>query len=689
MEHKCHFSGYATRNDLLCGDGRTIRKNAFKGCDGAKVPMVWNHIHDDPNAVLGHAILENREDGVYAYCSFNDEPQGRNALGLVKHGDVRALSIWANQLKQIGGDVIHGVIKELSLVLAGANPGAYIDFVMGHSDESNDELYANYDENALVIYHSADDEPETEPVTEDPKAEPTVEEPAVKEPASDKDEVLEHSDDKKDEEDGNTKTFKHVFDTLNEEQKTLLYGLVGGILADDDSDDESEADEIEHSETPGKTIKEVFDTLNEEQKNLFYMVIGEIEKTIADDSETEETETIKHNESEGGNETMKTNVFEKTDAQAEKFVLSHADQEMILKSAKETGVGSLKKAISMYLEDQTSLAHGLDLGDNEVLEELLPDHKLLNPGAPEVLRDFDQSWVMGVISKIHKSPYARIRTRKADARAKDLKAKGYKKGEEKKLTEHIKLLGRKTEPTTVYQKDELNRDDIIDITDFDVVAYIWQLMKDNMYETLALAALVGDGREDTDPDKISETNIRPIWKDDELYTIHRDVDIEAAKAELQGSNTGANFGENYIYAEAIITAALYSREKFKGSGTPTLYCAPHLVNVMLLARDLNGRRIYDSKADLARALNVAAIVEIEQLEGKTREDSEGNTKKLLGLFVNLADYSFGSTKGGEITKFDDFDIDFNKYKYLMETRLSGALTEPFSAIALEEPVVAG
>ena len=382
---------------------------------------------------------------------------------------------------------------------------------------------------------------------------------------------------------------------------------------------------------------------------------------------------------------MKHNIFDQDERQT-RNVLSHADQVEILETAKETGVGSLKKAISMFLEKNDSMAHGLDLGDTEVLEELLPDHKLLNPGAPEIIRDFDQSWVMGVINKIHKSPYARIRTRKADARQKDLKAKGYKKGEEKKLTEHIKLLGRKTEPTTIYQKDELNRDDIIDITDFDVVAYVWQMMKDNMYETLALAALVGDGRDDADPDKISETNIRPIWKDDDFYTIHKDVDIAKAKAELQGSNTSANFGDNYIYAEAIITAALYSREKFKGSGTPTLYCAPHLVNVMLLARDLNGRRIYDSKADLARALNVAGIVEIEQLDGKTREDAEGKTKKLLGLFVNLADYQFGSTKGGEITKFDDFDIDFNKYKYLMETRLSGALTEPYSAIALEELV---
>lgn len=602
------FSGWATRNDLLCGDGRTIRKNAFKDNDGQTVPLVWNHDHINADAVLGHALLENRDDGVYAYCKFNDTEQGKNAKLLVEHGDVRSLSIYANKLKQIGKDVIHGSIRELSLVLAGANPGATIDFVMAHGEDEEDGFYANYDENAILLYHS-DETKATKDAKEDEK-------------------VAEEN--KKPEEE---MTVQEVWDGITEK-------------------------------------------LSETEMNVIYAVVG----SAADNSASNE------DESNEGDESMKHNIFENDD-QNKETVLTHADQEMILKSAKETGVGSLQKAIAMYAEEHGSMAHGLDLGDTEVLEELLPDHHLLNPGAPGILRD-DQSWVMQVINKIHKSPYARIRTRKADARTAELKAKGYKKGEEKKYSDHIKLLGRKTEPTTVYLKESLNRDDIVDITDFDVVNYVWNLMKDNMYETLALAALVGDGRDDADPDKISETNIRPIWKDEELYTIHKDVDIAAAKTELQGSNTSANFGENYIYAEAIITAALYAREKFKGSGTPTLYCAPHLVNVMLLARDLNGRRIYDSKADLARALNVAAIVEIEQLEGKTREDSEGNTKKLLGLFVNLADYQFGSTKGGEITKFDDFDIDFNKYKYLMETRLSGALTEPFSAIALEEPVSA-
>ena len=613
MEKKYDFCGWATRNDLKCSDGRTIRKDAFKHCSGQTVPLVWSHQHNDMNNILGHALLENKDEGVYAYCSFNETESGELAKVLVRHGDVKSLSIYANQLKQSPNkEVLHGNIRELSIVLAGANPGAHIENVIIHS-EDGEFISENEDEAVITtgegveLYHAEGNEKENNMAEEIKKTEDT---------------------EKKDGE----KTVQEVIDSMTEEQKTVMYAIIGQALdgADDEDDD-----------------------------------------------------NVKH--SEGGNETMKHNIFDQDERQT-RNVLSHADQVEILETAKETGVGSLKKAISMFLEKNDSMAHGLDLGDTEVLEELLPDHKLLNPGAPEIIRDFDQSWVMGVINKIHKSPYARIRTRKADARQKDLKAKGYKKGEEKKLTEHIKLLGRKTEPTTIYQKDELNRDDIIDITDFDVVAYVWQMMKDNMYETLALAALVGDGRDDADPDKISETNIRPIWKDDDFYTIHKDVDIAKAKAELQGSNTSANFGDNYVYAEAIITAALYSREKFKGSGTPTLYCAPHLVNVMLLARDLNGRRIYDSKADLARALNVAGIVEIEQLDGKTREDAEGKTKKLLGLFVNLADYQFGSTKGGEITKFDDFDIDFNKYKYLMETRLSGALTEPYSAIALEEPV---
>ena len=597
------FSGWATRNDLLCGDGRTIRKNAFKQNDGATVPLVWNHEHNDPNAVLGHAVLENRDDGVYAYGKFNDTEQGQTAKKLVQNGDVRSLSIWANKLKQMGNDVIHGNIRELSLVLAGANPGAFVDFVMAHGDDEEDTLIASYDEN-IMLYHSATPKKKEE---EEPKKEDTMPEETKKAPEGEK-------------------TVADVFNTLNEEQKTVVYAMIGQALEDAGVTDE-----------------------------------------------------------EGEDKNMKHNVFDTDDMyeMGSENYLSHADEEAIIDLAKKSSCGSLKQAMEIYAEENGFLAHGFE---DAALGKLFPDYELTKSGAPELL-ERDQSWISGVMSKIHRSPISRIRTRQADARIAELRAKGYqKKGDKKTLMEQIKLLGRQIDPQTVYIKDEMHRDDVIDITDFDVVNYQWTLMRHLMEEELALAALIGDGRDEADPDKIHEAHIQSIWNDAELYTIHKDVDIEAARTELQGTNTGANFGENYIYAEAIITAALYSREKYKGSGTPDLYCTPHLLNVMLLARDLNGRRIYDSKTDLAAALNVNSIVTIEQFEGKTRTATDGKTKKLLGLFVNLSDYTFGSTRGGEITRFDDFDIDFNKYKYLMETRLSGALTKVYSAIALEEPV---
>lgn len=600
------FSGWATRNDLLCGDGRTIRRNAFKDNDGVVVPLVWNHQHNDPNAVLGHALLENRDSGVYAYGTFNDSDQGRQAKALVQNGDVRSLSIWANQLKQIGNDVIHGNIRELSLVLAGANPGAYIDFAIAHSEDEGESFIASYDEN-IVIYHS-----------DEPKEEENKEE--KEEPMEENKEVLAHA---------------------------------------------------EQTSTPEgeETIEEIFNTLSDKQKTAVYAIVGSIVEEEGDD--------------EGG-ENMKHNVFDNEEQVTENY-LSHADEEAIIDLAKKSSCGSLKQAMEIYAEENDFIAHGFE---DAALAKLFPEYELTKSGAPELL-ERDQSWVSGVMSKIHKSPISRIRTRQADARIAELRAKGYqKKGDKKTLMEQIKLLGRQIDPQTVYIKDEMHRDDIIDITDFDVVNYQWTLMRHLMEEELALAALIGDGRDESDPDKIHEAHIQSIWNDAELYTIHQDVDIAAARAELQGTNTGANFGENYIYAEAIITAALYARERYKGSGTPDLYCTPHLLNVMLLARDLNGRRIYDSKTDLAAALNVNSIVTVEQFEGKTRDAGGGKTKKLLGLFVNMSDYTFGSTRGGEITRFDDFDIDFNKYKYLMETRLSGALTKVYSAIALEEPVAA-
>lgn len=612
---KFDFSGWATRNDLLCGDGRTIRKNAFAGNDGQTVPLIWNHDHANPKAVIGHALLENRDDGVYAYCTLNDTESGQHAKELVQHGDVRSLSIYANKLKQVGGDVIHGTIRELSLVLAGANPGAFIDSVMAHGDEEGEAMWVNYDENAIYLYHS--DEPKTENTN-------------TKEKHEDK---LSHADSER-------------------KEKSMA--------------EETKKPEINEDE---ETIADVFNTLNEKQKTAVYAVIG---------AALEEAGVS----TEEGDEDMKHNVFENDYEQDD--VLTHADQEMIINMAKSSGVGSLREAMDMYAEDN-SLQH--DAFDD--MTALFPEYALIDPAEPKVVYD-DDGWVEGVINGVHKSPIARVRTRRADARKSEieteLKGKGYKKGTQKKLMDKIKLVGRTHDAQTVYVKDTLNRDDILDITDFDVVNYQWKIMRHTMDQTIAQAILVGDGREDIDPDKIKEDHIRPIWKDDDLYCIHQDVDFAKAKAELQGGDTNKNFGENYIYAEAIITAALYAREKYKGSGNLTFYCTPHALNVMLLARDLNGRRIYSSKNDLVAALNVKDIKTVEQFEGLERETKDGKTKKMLGLFVNLADYQVGCVRGGEITRFDQFDIDFNQQKLLMETRLSGALVEWYSAIALEEDV---
>lgn len=593
---KCDFSGWATRNDLLCGDGRVIKKDAFKDDDGSTVSLIWNHEHNNPDAVLGHALLENREDGVYAYCTFNDTENGKTAKELVRHGDVSSLSIYANKLKQNGHDVVHGKIRELSLVLAGANPGAYIDYVMAHSDtgESDDDcLYACYNENIMI--HSDEEKEEKEPMNEDKKK-------AAK---------------SEDEE-----TISDVFDTFNEKQKTVVYALIAQALEDAGVDVNSEEDdEVKHN---------VFDNEDMEQEN----------------------------------------------------VLSHSVMNEILELAKKPNVGSFKRAMEMY-ESENSLEHSAF--DDETIGMLMPEYQLIDPAEPKILYP-DDTWVSSVINSVHKSPYSRVRTRRADARKSELQALGYKKGDPKKNSKQIQLLGRTHDAQTVYVKDTLNRDDVLDVTDFDLVSYQWNIMRHTMDQTLATAILIGDGRDDLDPDKIKEDHIRSVWHDDDMYCIHQDVDIAAAKKELQGTGTTQSFGENYIYAEAIITAALYSREQYKGSGNLTFYCTPHLLNIMLLARDMNGRRIYSSKSDLVAALNVKDIQTIEQFEGLTRTTSNGKTKKLLGLFVNLNDYQLGCVKGGEITKFDDFDIDFNQYKLLLETRASGALVEWYSAIALEEDV---
>lgn len=622
------FSGWVTRNNIKCSDGRTIMKDAFKHNDGQKVPLVWNHQHNSPDNVLGHVILENREEGVYGYGKFNETEAGINAKSLVHNGDIDKLSIYANKLKSQASNVFHGCIREVSLVLAGANPGAYIDAVVVHGDgaEVEEEGIIFTDENIDL-------------------------------PAEESTENSEESEEKP-ENNETTEDIAHA-DTDNKEDK----------------EEDPKMDEKENkAENNEKTVKEVFDTLTEEQKTAVYAVIGQA---------VEDAKGNDKNEEEEGEDNMKHNVFE-NENETQNDVLTHSDEMAIIELAKKSNVGTLKNAMEIYLSENDKLQHGFS---DETLGQLFPEYELLKKGAPERV-DGDFAWVDRVLNRAHKSPISRVRTRYVDTRelGESIKAMGYTKREEKELLAQLPLLGRSHDPQTVYVKDELERDDIIDITDFDIVAYQKGIMEDTLKRTLALAILIGDSREDGVKGKIKEAHIASIWNDKELYTIHKDVDVEAARAELQGTDTNAHFGENYIYAEAIISSALYAREKYKGSGSLDFYCTPHLLNVMLLARDLNGRRIYNSKADLAQALNVNEIHTIEQFEGKTRKTSDGKTKKLLGLFVNMNDYQIGSTKGGQITSFEDFDIDFNQYKYLMETRLSGALTKPFAAIALEEPV---
>ena len=606
------FSGYATRNDLLCEDGRTIRKDAFKDNDGATVPLIWNHNHKDSQAVLGHALLKNRKDGVYAYCTFNDTEEGKHAKQLVHNGDVRSLSIYANKLKQVGGDVIHGSIKELSLVLAGANPGAYIDFVMAHGEDEDDGLWANYDENALVIYHSSEKESEE--------------------------------------------------NKMNKEELDQQKGR-------EDNNDKKE-----------KTIREVFNELTGEQQEVVYALIG---MALEDANKNE-------NDDEEGDGNMKHNVFDNDERKQD--YLSHSVQEDIIKLAKSSQVGSFQTAFAMYAE-QNDLQHdaisgGFTQDGTGNVTMLYPEYQDVRPGAPELITN-DQGWISAVMNKVHKSPISRIRTRYVDIRKiNDLRAKGYKKGKEKTLAGNFNLVKRTTDPQTVYVRNALHRDDIIDITDFDYVNYLYNIDKIMLDEELATAILLGDGRDIGADDKIMPDKIRPIWTDDDLYTIHVDLDIDKAKKELQGTGTGVSFGENYIYAEALIDTVLHARENYKGSGTPDFFVTPHMLNVMLLARDMNGRRIYSSKAELATTLNVGNIYTAEQFKDKTRTTEDSKKKKILGIVVNLADYSLGATKGGKVTHFTQFDIDFNQEKSLIETRCSGALTRIYSAIAIEEDVTA-
>lgn len=575
---KYDFSGWATRNNIKCSDGRTILKDAFKQHDGQTVPLVWNHQHNESANVLGHAVLENRDEGVYAYCTFNDTEAGKNAKLLVEHGDVTALSIYANQLKQKGSNVMHGTIREVSLVLAGANPGAFIDSVIRHGEFCDDEAVI-YTGEELTLQHADD-------------------------PSDKADEVDEKDKKGDDEVDNNEKTIKDVVDSMSEEQKNVLYALVGQAL---------------------------------EGKEMAQSAIEENENNIEED---------------GGEQEMKHNVFEGRETENNN-VLSHDAMETILKDAKR--YGSLKESF---------LAHADSYGIKDI-EWLFPDAKNVNTPPDFIKRD--DSYVQKVMRGVHHVPFSRIKSMHADITADQARAKGYIKGKLKK-EEVFTLLKRTTSPTTIYKKQKLDRDDVVDITDFDVVAWLKMEMRMMLDEEIARAILVGDGRSSSDDDKINEMCIRPIASDADLYCVKAPVSVAAAATEDD-------------IAKAFIRTVIKSRKEYKGSGSPTLFTTEDVITNCLLLEDKNGRVIYDTVDKLATALRVKEIVAVEVMENaKTKVDEV--EKPLMAIMVNLVDYYVGADKGGAINMFDDFDIDYNQQKYLMETRCSGALVKPYSAVAV-------
>ena len=567
---KYDFSGWVTKNNLKCSDGRTIMKDAFKHNDGQKVPLVWNHQHNDPNEVLGYVLLHNQDEGVYGYGTFNDTESGQTAKLLVQHGDVNALSIYANQLKQNMSNVTHGNIREVSLVLAGANPGAYIDSIIMHGEESEDEaiIYSGED---IEIYHADSDDKSGENKEE-------------KEPMSEK------NDDK---------TIGDVFDTFTDEQKTAVYAIIAQIM---------------------------------------------------DDSKTEKDE--------GGNKEMKHNVFDNENDNQEN-TLTHDAMNTIIADGKR--YGSLKESF---------LAHAQEYGI-ESIDWLFPEAKTLN-NPPEFIKR-DTGWVSGVMSAVSHTPFSRIKSAFADITEDEARAKGYMKGKLKK-EEVFSLLKRTTTPTTIYKKQKLDRDDVIDITDFDVVSWLKAEMRMMLDEEIARAILVGDGRLSSSDDKINESNIRPIWKDEELYTIHSYVTKGATNDET---------------IKAFIRSAIKARKDYKGSGNPVLYTTEDVLTDCLLLEDSMGRPLYESEEKLRTTLRVSKIVTVPVMENLKRTDETNGEVELMGLIVNLKDYNVGADKGGAINMFDDFDIDYNQQKYLIETRCSGALIRPYSAIAIEAKAAPG
>lgn len=622
------FSGWATKANMLCSDGRVIMRDAFKECDGMTVPLVWNHQHNRPEEVLGHALLENREDGVYAYGTFNDTESGQNAKLLVQHGDVDRLSIYANKLKQRGSDVIHGVIREVSLVLAGANPGAQIESVIMHGDDSYEEGYirsGEFIEPVDTLSH-ADDEKGDKKVAENTK--------------------------KKTSSDESEETIADVFETLSEKQKTAVYAIIGQALEDAGIDvkDDEDKKTVKHSQESDKeddkdeTVEDVFNTLNEKQKTVVYALIGQaLEEGGETDDEDDDDE-----DDEGGTNNMKHNVFDQETATNE--VLTHSEMTEIFTDAKRGG--SLKDAV---------LQHGI-----EQIDYLFPDAQTIDKTPGFIKRD--TTWVSEVMNGVHKTPFSRIKSIFADLTEADARAKGYIKGN-LKAEEFFSLIKRITTPTTIYKKQALDRDDVIDITDFDVVAWLKTEMRMMLDEEIARAVLVGDGRSASSNDKINEQNVRPIWTDDDIFTVKAEVAVTGDSTDDQK-------------AKGFIKACIKSRKNYKGSGNPVMYITEDMLTNCLLLEDTNGRVIYDTIDKLATALRVRKIVPVPVMEDLTRVVG-ANTHTLAGIYVNLVDYNIGADKGGAVNLFDDFDIDYNQMKYLIETRCSGALIKPYSAVAIE------
>ena len=605
------FCGWASKNDLLCSDGRTIRRGAFASDDGKKVPMVYQHQHTSIDNVLGHAILENRDEGMYAYCYLNESDTGKMAKELVRHGDICAMSIYANKLKQIGNDVVHGEIKEVSLVLAAANPGAAIEsVVLEHSDGSTEE--------EAIIYSGEDTQYK----------------------------ILSHAESST--QTSSDKTVNDILNNMSEAKKNVLYYMLAKVSETDEEaedDDVIEDSDIRHADVSGgRTIQDIFDTFTSDEKKVAFFLIGQ---AIKESGSMEQSDIPNIDDESEENDTMKHNVFENNQINNDETVLSHAEIEEIFRDTKQ--YGTLKNS---------ALAHGV-----ESIEYLFPDAKTVTP-TPELIKRNDD-WVSKVMGAVHRTPFSRIKSTAANLTEDEARAKGYIKGKLKK-EEVFSLLKRTTEPTTIYKKQKLDRDDVIDITDFDVVAWIKSEMRMMLNEEIARAILIGDGRLTSSDDKIPEDHIRPVAFDSELYTVPVEVTVAAQATDDDK-------------AKAIIRSIIKGRKEYKGSGNPVMYTTEDTLTDMLLMEDKMGRVVYDSVTKLATALRVSEIVTVPVMEGL--KDSEGNA--VIAVIVNLADYNVGADRGGEVNMFDDFDIDYNAMKYLIETRCSGALTKPYSALAVK------